>query len=115
MHEASVALSTIEAVKDIEKREKIKASRVIVEVGEGSGVNIDALSFCLSSIIKEEGLNISFEFVKKDITAFCSECNKEITLTNLSYICPVCKNISLNITEGMELNIKEIEGESVEG
>lgn len=115
MHEASIALSTLDAIKEIEKKEGIKANKITIEVGQGSGVNIDALSFCLTQIVEAENLNLIFEFIDKKIEGFCKECNKNITLTHLTYNCPICNNLSIDIVEGLELNIKEIEGEKVEG
>ena len=115
MHEASIAISTIEAIKDIEKKESIRAERVVIEVGQGSGVNIQALSFCLKQISDSENLNIVFEIIDTPITGYCGECKENFTLDYLSSICPKCHNLSFEIISGTELNIKEIEGDKFEG
>lgn len=114
MHEAGIALSTIEAIKDIEKSENIKVQRVIIEVGHGSGVNVSSLSFCLEQISASERLNIVFDIRPIPIKGYCKECNENITLNNLTYVCPICKNPSLEIINGTELIIKEVEGENIE-
>lgn len=114
MHEASIALSTIEAIREIEKKEGIKAGRVLIEIGSGSGINISSLSFCLKEISKSDFLSINFEIIEVPIEGFCEHCNEKFTLNFLTATCPKCQKLSLNITKGCELQIKEIEGEKIE-
>lgn len=115
MHEASIAISTIEAIKDIEKKECLRAERVVIEIGQGSGVNIQSLTFCLKQIVNSQNLNIIFEIIDNPIIGYCRQCNENFTLESLTSICPKCESLSFEIVSGTELNIKEIEGEKLEG
>ncbi|MCX7991917.1 MAG: hydrogenase/urease maturation nickel metallochaperone HypA [Proteobacteria bacterium] len=115
MHEASIALATIEAIKELERKEKIKAEKVFIEIGQGSGVNISALSFCLNQITEAENLSIKFHLTDVPIEGYCKKCDEKFTLKSLTSVCPKCESLSFEIISGCELNIKEIEGEEIEG
>ncbi|GAB4432643.1 MAG: hypothetical protein OHK0040_02770 [bacterium] len=109
MHEASLALSVIEQMEQYENNNNVVIEKVVLEVGRGSGVNLYALSFCLDELKKQLKKDVEFEFKEKPIRAECSSCGAKLELEYPTYLCPACKDASINITEGLEFNITEFE------
>lgn len=109
MHEASIAISLLEKIESYERQHKVRVEKVVLEVGAGCGVNIESLSFCLKALKEQQNLSVAFRFVEKKMVAHCNNCGGEIELDFPTYLCPVCKDIALNIIDGMDFNILEFE------
>lgn len=109
MHETSIALSILEHIEKYERENNVRIEKAVLEVGNGSGVNLATLSFCLDEMKRQLSREVIFEFIEKPIVAECSSCRKKIEIDYPTYICPVCKNVSINILEGLEFNITEFE------
>ncbi len=114
MHEASIAIALIEQLEKYENQNNVKIEKAVIEVGSGSGVNINSLSFCLEEIKKQMSIHYDFELNEKPILAECDNCNKRLQLDYPTYQCPACSKTALNILEGMEFNIVELEVEENE-
>lgn len=115
MHEASIAMAIIEQLEKYEIQNNVKIEKAVIEVGAGSGVNINSLRFCLEELKKQMSNTYSFELHDKPIIAECNNCNKRLQLDYPTYLCPACSKTALNIVEGMEFNIVELEVEENEG
>jgi len=115
MHEASIAMAIIEQLESYEKQNNVKVEKAVIEVGTGSGVNSDALNFCLEELKRQMQVRFDFELIEKPLVAECNSCNMRLKLDYPTYLCPQCKKNSLNILEGMEFNIVELEVDDNEG
>ncbi|WP_022670758.1 hydrogenase maturation nickel metallochaperone HypA [Hippea alviniae] len=116
MHEGAIAESIVDILKDTAKENKLnKITKVALKIGKMSGVMIDALLFALDALRNEESIieDAKFEVVENDIKAHCFVCDKDFyfeELTDIVLVCPDC-SMPLEIIEGKEMEIIEIEGE----
>lgn len=113
MHEYSVVSSLIILCEEEAlKHSANKVIKIIIEVGERSGVEVELLKsafdvfkmesdFCKTSIL---------EVINKQIKLFCENCSFEFYALNLEYgICPNCQSNKVKIHEGRELNLLSLE------
>ena len=111
MHELSIVQNIVTIVVDEAKR-----------VGATSVKTIRIRAGALRGIVPQQ-LQFSFEFVKTGtivedatlelevlpIRATCKACSCEFGVENYEMICPECKSKDLDLIQGMELDVKEIE------
>jgi hydrogenase nickel incorporation protein HypA/HybF len=111
MHELSIAQNIVTIVVDEAKR-----------AGAASVKTIRIRAGALRGIVREQ-LLFSFDFVKTGtvaegatlemetlpIRAACKTCSREFGVENYEMICPECTSKELNLIQGMELDVKEIE------
>ncbi|MBI4830291.1 MAG: hydrogenase maturation nickel metallochaperone HypA, partial [Candidatus Lindowbacteria bacterium] len=74
------------------------------------GIVPNQLSFFFQFITKDtlaEGANLDFEVVP--IKAKCKPCENVFRVENYEFLCPSCKSKDVDVLEGMELAVKEIE------
>ncbi len=111
MHELSIAQNIIEIVNEHAKRHKAKQiTRIVIDIGELSGVEKDALEFCFP--IAAEGSVASDSCLELNIIplmALCNACNHTFRVYDLQFICPECENVDLKIIDGKEMLIKTID------
>ena len=108
MHEMTIAVSIVDVVckKAIEENAS-KINNVILEIGELSGVMIDALEFCFEAATKNtivEGAQLKIHNIKAE--AFCKSCNMNFTVESDFSPCPTCNNFNYELLKGKELSIK---------
>lgn len=112
MHEMGIAMQIIEiatnAIPDDVKN--IRVERVNVKIGKLSAVVPDSLRFCFDIAIKDTPLS-GAELVIEEIpvTARCSGCKNEWTISEAVFSCPRCDKGNITILSGQELNIESIE------
>jgi hydrogenase nickel incorporation protein HypA/HybF len=110
MHEFSLVLNIIDIVTEYAVKENAKeVKEVEIEVGELSGVVIDALEFALQTAVKGtlmEHSVVHIQFVKG--LARCHECLHEYETQSLFKPCPKCHTCAPDIVRGKELRVKSI-------
>ena len=116
MHELSYAtfiLNTIlETVKNSNFKNIKRISRIKLEVGELTFINIEQLKFAFQVISKStlcEGAEIEVKLIKPYV--ICGNCSYRGELDivdDLIVTCPKCNSPSLKIEGGREFNIKNI-------
>jgi hydrogenase nickel incorporation protein HypA/HybF len=112
MHEASIAISLLETVSDICRREGYDSiESVRLKVGKTAGILPDALLFAFDvakagTIASQAALII--EFVR--LGGFCIDCGSEFESDErFIYSCPDCKSSAIKITRGNEMQIIDME------
>jgi hydrogenase nickel incorporation protein HypA/HybF len=112
MHEASIAISLLETVSDICRREGYDSiESVRLKVGKTAGILPDALLFAFDvakagTIANQAALII--EFVR--LGGFCIDCGSEFESDErFIYSCPDCKSSAIKITRGNEMQIIDME------
>ena len=115
MHEFSIAVQIVEQVGQIVKRHgSQKATKVVLSIGEASGIEPVALQTALQSVKTNscmEHATVVLQPVKATIQ--CSQCQsvspieKEMDIYGL---CPHCQGFT-TIVEGREMTIKSIDVE----
>lgn len=110
MHEFSLALNIIDIATEYAVKENaVEVREVEIEVGELSGVVIEALEFALESAVKGtllEKAECHIKIIKGEVR--CNQCHFEFETDNLYTDCPKCHSYSLEITKGKELRVASI-------
>jgi hydrogenase nickel incorporation protein HypA/HybF len=110
MHEFSIAVNIIEIAEDYASREDASVVREIeIEVGELSGVVVDALNFCLEAAVKDTLIEQAER--KISITegrARCRSCSHEFKTSDFYSCCPECGTHAPEIIQGRELRVKSL-------
>jgi hydrogenase nickel incorporation protein HypA/HybF len=113
MHEFSLAQNIVEIVTETALNAgKNRVSQVILEIGEISGVEEDALITALESLktgtIMSKA-NVLIQNIKG--IAECGECHTCFDIHDLYSLCPNCSSYAKEIVSGKEFNVKSIEAE----
>ncbi len=110
MHEFSIAIGIIEIVNQhAEKAEAHIVNEIEIEVGELSGVVLDAMEFAMESAKKgtlAENAGIVFHYIKG--RGQCRDCGKAFDLQNVFDPCPFCGAFNPEVKQGKELRVKAI-------
>lgn len=110
MHEFSIAVNIVEIATEYAEKENAKVVKEIeIEVGELSGVVIDALEFCMEAAVKDsvlEGSEWSISPVKGK--ARCSKCKHEFDVHDFYTVCPECHTPGPEVIRGGELRVKSL-------
>lgn len=110
MHELSIAQSILDiAEKAAPPDKKVVITSVGLQVGELSGVEVDALQFALSIIKKDTILDkaeLQIEVVRGE--ALCSRCHTVFAMPSFGTCCPRCSGYSMTLLKGRELRVLNI-------
>ncbi len=110
MHEFSIAVNIVEIATEYAKKENAEVVKEIeIEVGELSGVVVDALEFCMEAATKDsvlEGVSTSITFVPGK--ARCFSCKHEFEVHDFYSACPKCNTPAPEVIEGRELRVKSL-------
>ena len=113
MHELSIAVSLIEEVEKIMQEEKAeRLLRLVVSVGDLSGVEVEALEVCFPMAAegtKLEKAELVLERIPIEVK--CRSCGATGDVEQPLYCCRSCKSRDVEITKGRELNIRSLEVE----
>jgi len=112
MHEVSLALNLLDIIEKKCREERYQTvESVKVRVGKASGVQPEAFSFAFE-VVKKDTLARNARFIIDLIPlgGTCTACGSRFE-TEEAYIleCPSCGSSSLQITQGYELEIVEME------
>lgn len=111
MHELSIALGIVKIAEDeTVKAKATSVTKIELEIGVLSGIELDSLNFIWESAIKETVL----EFAEKEIIVIkgkgkCVDCESEFEVENLFDPCPYCNSYFKGILQGKELRVKALE------
>ncbi|WYL96144.1 MAG: hydrogenase maturation nickel metallochaperone HypA [Gloeotrichia echinulata IR180] len=111
MHELGITQNIVAIVSEHAKGAKV--SRVLLEIGKLSAIMPDAIRFCFD--ICSQGTVLAgstLEILEIPGLGKCRQCGAEIALDKPFGICQ-CGSLELDLINGEELKIKEIEIEEV--
>lgn len=110
MHEMSIALSIVDiANEEVANAGGGQVSEIILEIGQLSGVIVDALDFVWSEAVKDSVLEkAARKILLIPGKAGCMNCENEFEIHDLFDSCPVCNSNETNIIKGKELRIKSL-------
>ena len=86
-------------------------SRVVLEIGPFSGVDVGALEFALNVLRKGtllEGAEIEYQV--PPLLLYCTDCENEYVADPLDLACPSCEGTHFEWLQGKELRVKSIVG-----
>jgi hydrogenase nickel incorporation protein HypA/HybF len=110
MHEMSIAEGILQIVEDAAAQQSFKrVTEVRLEIGALSGVEIEALTFCLEVVLKDgiaEGARIELEKVPG--IGYCLGCGETVPVLALYDACPKCGSYQVQATGGTEMRVKDL-------
>lgn len=113
MHELSLAVSLVDEVESILKRENArKVLRVSVSIGELSGVEKEPFEFCFP--LAAEGTPLEqamLDIEEVSAVLHCQDCGARTQPEVPFLICAKCRSSNVSIVEGREFLITSLEVE----
>lgn len=110
MHEMSLAGGILQLVEDAARRERFaRVTRLRLEAGALSGVEVRALRFALESMVAGTVLaQARIEIDEPPATAWCLQCNATVAIRSRLDACPDCGGHRIQPTGGTELRVIEM-------
>lgn len=115
MHELSIADAVLSAVRaEAERHPGARLTKVGVRVGELSGVNADALSFCFESLVQGTELEpLALEVEACPRRHRCPRCSCTFAVVDYDVACPDCGASPTDCIGGDELELAYLEVEEL--
>ena len=110
MHELSIAKSVIQIIENSTASDfNKKITKVHLNIGTLSGIEIDALTYSFS-IIRKNTILENAEMVINTINgiAKCRKCSNTFELNSYGNPCPACNDYSMEIIQGKEMKVMHI-------
>ena len=111
MHEMALANGVLEVIEDHARRAHFRAVRtVLVEIGELSGVEPEAIAFCFDAVTRgsiAEGARL--EIVPVEGRGICIDCGEEVRLRERFDACPRCGAYGVQPSAGTGMRVRELE------
>jgi hydrogenase nickel incorporation protein HypA/HybF len=111
MHEYSIVQSLLDQCEENARaNNKTKVNKVIVKIGIMSGVEPDLLKTAFETF-KEGTMCEECEYIQniQPIIIKCHKCETISTLSKSEYCCPRCDSIQLDVIDGEELLLMQLE------
>ena len=112
MHELGLMDAVLRTVRRVCEQEKLAhVERIVLEVGELSGIEIPYLHDGFNAVI--HGTDFADTELAVETTPgvlHCNECDIDFPLKNQELFCPECFGKNLSIKEGRDMILKSIEG-----
>jgi len=111
MHEYSIVQSLLDSCEEhARQNDATKVSKVVIKIGVMSGVEPELLKTAFDTF-KEQTMCEDSEFIMniQKVVIRCKSCTKESTLEKLEYSCPLCKSIDLEIIDGEDMFLMQLE------
>ena len=111
MHEYSIVQSLLDSCEENARANNAtKVIRVVVKIGVMSGVEPELLTTAFDTF-KEKTMCEEAEFIIniQSVVVKCNSCKKESTLKELEYSCPLCKSVELDIIDGEDMYLMQLE------
>ncbi|WP_299198089.1 hydrogenase maturation nickel metallochaperone HypA [uncultured Amphritea sp.] len=113
MHEMSICEGIVQVLEEQAVSQQYQRVKTIwLEIGPLAMVETDALRFCFDAVTRStlaEGARL--EIIELPGLARCLQCAKSVTITTRYDACSECGSLQLQVTQGEELRIKELEVE----
>ena len=111
MHEMSLAEGILQIVESTARANEARAVRAVrLELGALSHVEQEALRFSFD-VVKRGTVadDARLEVVTTPGRAWCMPCGEAVDLARLGDPCPACGSYQLQVTQGDEMRVKDIE------
>ena len=110
MHEFSIAMDIVDiAISYATKEEASRVKEIEIEVGQLSGVVMEALEFSLEAAVKGTILEKALRnLIIVPGKARCTQCSNEYDTDTLFKACPNCQACAPDIIQGRELRVKSL-------
>ena len=111
MHEMALAESMVAIVEEAARRNgAVRVASVRLELGALAHVEQDALSFCFDAVTRGgAAAGARLDVVVMPGAAWCMRCSERVPLLRLGDACPRCGSYQLQVVEGEDMRVAEIE------
>src|SRR5664279_2082368 len=110
MHELSLAQSIISiAANAVPENSNAVITKVGLQIGQLSGIEIDSLEFAFSVIKTDTPLHnaeLKIQIIRGE--AVCDDCKTIFPVSSFGICCPHCKGYSMKILKGREMRVLNI-------
>ena len=113
MHEMSLAEGVLQLIEDSARQQNFsKVSTVWLEIGELSGVEVEAMKFCFDAVTRDSvAQGARLEIITLPGTGWCMACAVTVPMSEVFGECPHCGGHQMQVTGGTEMRLKELEVE----
>ncbi|WP_292993131.1 hydrogenase maturation nickel metallochaperone HypA [Nitrosomonas sp.] len=111
MHEMSLAENVMQLIEDAALEQQFtQVITVWLEIGQLACVEKESLRFYFDVVTQDSIAGQSkLEIIEIPGQALCNQCNQDILITAYHAACPHCGSYALQVTQGNEMRIKELE------
>lgn len=111
MHEMSIAEGIVQVLENEAAQQNYqRVKRVWLEVGPLAAIETESLVFCFDAVTKNtlaEGAELVI--LPTQGLAFCMQCTQTVPIKQRYDACVNCGSYQLQVTQGDEMRIKELE------
>ena len=113
MHEMSLAEGVLQLIEDSARQQRYsRVSTVWLEIGELSGVEVEAMKFCFDAVTRDSvAQGARLEIIALPGTGWCMACAATVPMSEVFGECPLCGGHQMQVTGGTEMRLKELEVE----
>jgi len=113
MHEMSLAEGVLQLIEDSARQQNFSSvSTVWLEIGELSGVEVEAMKFCFDAVTRDSvAQGARLEIITLPGTGWCMACAVTVPMSEVFGECPHCGGHQMQVTGGTEMRLKELEVE----
>jgi hydrogenase nickel incorporation protein HypA/HybF len=113
MHEMSLAQNILDiALKTANVNGVDRVLRITIRAGQLRGIVPEQLKFCFGFVAKDTIAEDSELVVNTlPIKGTCKQCGDLFFVKEYSFVCPVCSSEKVEVIQGMELLVENIEVE----
>lgn len=111
MHEYTIVQSLLDICEEnATKNMATKVMKVVVKIGVMSGVEPELLETAFNTF-KEKTICEDCLFVLniQPVVVKCKDCLKSSTLKKLEYLCPECESLNLDVIDGEDMVLMQLE------
>ena len=107
----SLAEGVLQLIEDAARQQEFsKVTTVWLEIGQLSGVEVEAMKFCFDAVTRDsiaDGARL--EIIALPGIGWCMECATSVPMAEVFGECPQCGGYRLQVTGGTEMRVKELE------
>lgn len=113
MHEMSLAEAIREIVEDaVREHSPERVTTVVLEIGALASVEVDALLFCLESVLRDTvAAKARIEVESLPGSGKCQECGSTVPMAKRYEPCSDCGSYRVQAIRGTEMRVKALEME----
>lgn len=107
----ALAEGVLQVIEDAARAQEFaKVTAVWLEIGQLSGVEVEAMKFCFDAVVRDsiaDGARL--EIVATPGTGWCMQCSQTVPMQEVFGECPQCGSHQMQVTGGTEMRVKELE------
>jgi hydrogenase nickel incorporation protein HypA/HybF len=111
MHEMSLAEGVLQLIEDAARQQEFSKVRTVwLEIGQLSGVEVEAMKFCFDAVTRDSiAQGARLEIITLPGTGWCMACALSVAMQEVFGECPRCGGYQMQVTGGTEMRLKELE------